>query len=51
MVGSVRLLKSWERIVHVAHPNNIASITSALNSLILWGLITTDGAVFENQVS
>ena len=30
-----RLLKSWERIVHMAHPYNIASITSALNSLIL----------------
>ena len=30
-----RLLKSWERIVHVAHPYSIASITSALNSLIL----------------
>ena len=30
-----RLLKSWERIVHVAHPYSIASITSALKSLIL----------------
>ena len=30
-----RLLKSWERIVHVAHPYSIASITSALSSLIL----------------
>ena len=30
-----RLLKSWERIVYVAHPYSIASITSALSSLIL----------------
>ena len=30
-----RLLKPWERIVHVTHPYSIASTTSALSSLIL----------------
>ena len=41
-----RLLKSWERIVHVAHPYSIASITSALNSLIL-----SDSRAFRRSYS
>ena len=41
-----RLLKSWERIVHVAHPYSIASITSALKSLIL-----SDSRAFRRSYS
>ena len=41
-----RLLKSWERIVHVAPPYSIASITSALNSLIL-----SDSRAFRRSYS
>ena len=41
-----RLLKSWERIVHVAHSYSIASITSALNSLIL-----SDSRAFRRSYS
>ena len=39
-----RLLTSWECIVHMAHPYSIASITSALNSLIL-----SDGRAFRRS--